>query len=130
LQLGLRRPDLFGVVGAHSPSFRTTPEPADSYEPDEPEVFWYFRNPADYRPYDPFELAPQRAAAFRGTRLWLDVGDIDPWLESVLRFHRLLEQLGIPHEFSIGSGTHEMTYWGPRMDQYVSYYGLALEPAA
>ncbi|GIW05380.1 MAG: hypothetical protein KatS3mg060_0185 [Dehalococcoidia bacterium] len=130
LQLGFRRPDLFGVVGAHSPSFRTTPEGTSTYEPDEPEVFWYFRNPADYRPYDPFELAPRRAAEARRLRIWLDVGNNDPWLPTVERFHALLTQLDIPHEFSIGEGTHEMSYWGPRMGQYVAFYGLALEPAS
>lgn len=129
LQLGLRRPDLFGVVGAHSPSFRSSPEADDRLQLDHPEVFWYFRNPAAYRPYDPFELAPQQAVAARSLRIWLDVGDDDPWLPTVERFHLLLTELGIPHEFSLGSGTHEVTYWGPRMSDYLTFYGLALAAA-
>ncbi|MCS6801838.1 MAG: alpha/beta hydrolase-fold protein [Chloroflexota bacterium] len=125
LQFGLRRPDLFGIVGAHSPSFRTTFASEDFAHFEYLEVFWYFRNPAGYRPYDPFELAPQQAAAARSLRIWLDVGDADIWRPTVERFHALLTQLDIPHEFSIGSGIHEFTYWGPRMVDYVTFYGRA-----
>ncbi|GIW05503.1 MAG: hypothetical protein KatS3mg060_0308 [Dehalococcoidia bacterium] len=116
LQIALRRPDLFSVVGAHSPSFRTTPD-AD--------VFWFFSDPIYYRQYDPFVLVRTTRAAER-LRIWLDVGDADPWRDRTEQFDALLTSRGIPHRFTIGQGEHEGTYWGARMADYLTFYGYAL----
>jgi enterochelin esterase-like enzyme len=116
LQIALRRPDLFAVVGAHSPSFRTTPD-AD--------VFWFFSDPIYYRQYDPFVLVRTGRTAER-LRIWLDVGDADPWRDRVEQFDALLTSRGIPHRFTIGQGIHEGTYWSSRMADYLTFYGYAL----
>ncbi len=116
LQFGFRRPDLFSVVGAHSPSFRNTPD-AD--------VFWFFSDPGYYATYDPFVLA-QTTNSGQRLRIWLDVGDADPWRDRVEEFHQLLLNLGIAHRWSVGQGIHEGTYWGPRLPEYLTFYGYAL----
>ncbi|MFN8533393.1 MAG: alpha/beta hydrolase-fold protein [Dehalococcoidia bacterium] len=116
LQIALRRPDLFAVVGAHSPSFRTTPD-AD--------VFWFFSDPIYYRQYDPFVLVQTLRSAER-LRIWLDVGDVDPWRETVEQFDALLTSRGVAHRFTIGEGDHEGTYWAQRMPDYLTFYGYAL----
>lgn len=123
LQLGLRRPDLFSVIGAHSPSFRTDV----GVDPEDFEIFQYFRDPSAYRPYDPFELARDARIEPASLRIWLDVGHLDPWLDTVERFHELLVARQIAHQYSIGSGAHEMLYWTPRLDQYLTFYGYALD---
>ncbi|MCS7003296.1 MAG: esterase family protein, partial [Dehalococcoidia bacterium] len=116
LQIALRRPDLFAIVGAHSPSFRTT---ADS------ELFWYFRDAGHYAQYDPFALARMTDSA-RRLRIWIDIGDRDPWRGRAYEFHRLLLDRQAPHRWSVGSGIHEGSYWASRMEEYLSFYGYAL----
>lgn len=119
LQLGLRRPDLFSVIGAHSPSFRSIPD-ADN-------VFWFFDDQAYYAQYDPFNLVRTTTAASQ-LRIWLDVGEQDDWRKYVQDFHNLLDERGIAHRYSTAAGIHEGSYWGPRMPEYLTFYGYAFIP--
>jgi enterochelin esterase-like enzyme len=116
LQIGLRRPDLFGTIGSHSPSFRNR---ADN------EIFWYLANSVHYTAYDPFALVLTSAAKNR-SKLWIDVGDKDPWRPRATEFHNALRVRGWAHQWTVGSGIHEGSYWASRMPEYLSFYAYSL----
>jgi enterochelin esterase-like enzyme len=124
LQIALRRPDLFSVVGVHSPSL---PAPHDvDFHLRDPKVFWYFADREAYAPYDPFQIA-QWSPDRDGLRIWLDVGDADQWRETVELLAGVLAGEQLNHRFSIGeNGSHEHIYWIPRMPDYLNFYAFEL----
>ncbi len=111
LMHGFAHPELFSVVGAHSPSFRR----ADGSVP-------YFGDEKFYQPYDPIWLA-QNTPAARQLALWIDVGDRDDqWGNAVREFHTLLEALKIPHEWKLYFGYHDPPYWQTHVPDYLLWY--------
>jgi enterochelin esterase-like enzyme len=97
IQLGLEHPELFGSLGLHSPG-----------------VF------KDNAPYIerilkgiPVEIRP---------RLWLDVGDTDRELESVLAFEEILVRNDYFHQYHFYSGDHSEEYWGRHVQEYIRWY--------
>jgi enterochelin esterase-like enzyme len=125
LSLALLHPEVFGVVGAHSPSFRG----ADGSIP-------FFGDENYFNQYDPIWLVKNTDAAKQLT-LWLDVGADDDKVREcgrgsdrcVLAFHDLLLSKGIPHEWrGDWSGSHEgYTYWQRHVDDYLKWYSANLE---
>jgi hypothetical protein len=61
----------------------------------------------------------------RNTRIWLDAGDTDWARIGAGNLSRELEQRGITHTLSIGSGGHTDDYWASRMPDYVTWYALS-----
>lgn len=116
LQLAMRHPDVFGVAGAHSPSSRLLFEnaPADVYGDE-----GYFRD------RNPFWLA-QAAPGAAHIKIWIDVGDEDPWRWNARAIHGALEARGIAHEFRLWAGIHDGDYWTAHIDDYLRYYDRAL----
>ncbi|MBI3158664.1 MAG: hypothetical protein HYZ26_03565 [Chloroflexi bacterium] len=57
-------------------------------------------------------------------RIYLDVGerDRDEIKESTFWFRDLLDELGIPHEYTLFSGYHDEEYWASHMEQYLRFY--------
>ncbi|MBL8099252.1 MAG: hypothetical protein JNK81_08720, partial [Anaerolineales bacterium] len=55
-------------------------------------------------------------------RLWLDVGDNDRELASILVFENILTKTFYQHEFHFYSGDHSETYWSAHVEEYIRWY--------
>jgi len=115
LMHGLMHPELFSIVGAHSPSFRR----ADGSVP-------YFGDEKFYNPYDPVWLV-QNTQTWRELTIWIDVGDHDDqWGASIIEYHDLLVALGVPHDWNLFYGFHDPPYWATNVPKYLAWYASKL----
>jgi len=96
-RLGLTHHDLFGSVGLHSPAIRNADGP---YIED-----WIKAVPSASWP-----------------RIWIDAGDRDRELGSVMQFENLLSYYQVPHEWHMYSGDHSETYWSAHVMEYLQWY--------
>jgi enterochelin esterase-like enzyme len=98
LHLGMKYPTLFGAISSVAPSI--LPDLKD--EPKERTFDTFGDDEAYYDGNGPWVLARENAAALRqGSAIRLLAGDQDARLRSTLvAFHELLTQLGVPHQFS------------------------------
>lgn len=115
LQLAINYPDVFGVAGADSPSLHTFA----SAPP-------FFDNEAYFDAHDPMHLFALHSEVARTLKLYIDVGQQDPWLPVVYSFHQLLQDQGIPHEWHAFEGGHEGTYWSTHAPDYLQFYSATL----
>jgi enterochelin esterase-like enzyme len=128
LELGLLHPEVFGIVGANSPSFRGADNTIFAIGGD-----WNWFNQ-----YDPIWLVQNRATAKELT-LWIDVALSDdkvrcpqprtPEMRCVENFHDLLVAKGVPHVYHDDwPGVHEgPTYWGPHIPDYLQWYSSVIQ---
>lgn len=114
LTLSMAYPERFGVVGVHSPSLR----PAEQALP-------FFGAGAAFNERDPIALI-EAGRLPTNLRLWLDVGDQDWWLDSVLRLREALQRRNIPHTWRLWQGIHDGPYWAEHVDDYLHFYDEAL----
>jgi enterochelin esterase-like enzyme len=97
VRLGLTHPEMFGVLGLHSPAV---------FKDDNPHVAsWIKAIPAASFP-----------------RLWLDVGDRDGELGAVRLLEGMLSQSAVVHEFHLYSGDHSEVYWRQHVEEYLQWY--------
>jgi enterochelin esterase-like enzyme len=120
LQLALNHPDVFSIVGAHSPSTRLSYDriPAPFYGD---ESYWQEHNP--------LWLIQHRGSAAE-LNIWLDVGDGDVWLPSAQALHEALDEQGVAHEYHELPGIHDGEYWIQHQTEYLRFYDRAFHPAA
>lgn len=106
VKLGFEYPELFGSLGLHSPAI---------FKEDAPYLEKIIKNITD-------ENRP---------RLWLDVGDADRELASILRFEEMLTRNNYIHEYHFYAGDHTEIYWGAHVQEYLRWYAQAwqAEPA-
>jgi len=104
VQLGLEHPELFGVLGLHSPA-----------------VF------KDNAPY--VERIIQSMPVETRPSLWLDVGDADMELPRSLLLEDILTRNDYLHEFHRFSGDHTETYWSAHTEEYLRWYTQAWREA-
>ncbi len=98
LEIGLANPDLFGIVGGHSPALAVNyPLPA----------------------YDPFLLAEGGAP---GQRLYLDAGDADWTRAETRRLATLLEERGADVTYQVHEGAHVDSTWRLGLPDYLHFY--------
>lgn len=114
LHLALTCPDVFGVVGAHSPSLRTAEELSD-----------LFVGAGPAAPVDPLVLATILDPA-RAPRIRLDLGDEDQWAERAIALHDVFRLRGIRHEYHATPGGHDADYWRNHVAAYLRFYAAAL----
>ena len=114
LSLALTHPDIYGAVGAHSPSLRTQDEAPD-----------YLGDFAAYSQIDPVALARTIAPA-RAPRIWIDHGTTDDWAGRATALKDRLRARGILPEYSESTGEHHGTYWRQNADRYLHFYSAAL----
>jgi enterochelin esterase-like enzyme len=100
IQLGFENPTLFGSLGLHSPAI--------------------FKDNAPYVERDLLSI-PEEARP----RLWLDAGDNDRELESIMAFEEMLTKNDFPHEFHFNSGDHSEPYWSAHVRDYLRWYAEA-----
>jgi S-formylglutathione hydrolase FrmB len=117
LQLAINRNDLFGVVGAHAPALR----PRDR-------GFAFFGDEAHYRTIDPVSLASRPGPhALAASRLFIDIGEQDPWASRARTLHQILSERRVDHQFSVRPGGHDAAYWSSNVGDYVRFYGDAFQ---
>jgi S-formylglutathione hydrolase FrmB len=123
LQLAMLYPDVFGIVGAHTPSLRDWEESAAWFPPD------FYRDEAYFAAHDPTSLVEAHPEVARRLTIWLDVGAQDEtWRPVVTDFHELLVARGIPHEFHVLPGNHNGDdYWAPHGGEYLRFYARAFQ---
>jgi S-formylglutathione hydrolase FrmB len=111
--LDLARQRRFCAVGAHAPALwregGETPVGA-------------FDDAADFERHDLFELAAANPRLYRDAKVWLDVGDRDPFRETSTAFGRL-----IGARVRVWPGEHGTRYWRAHVDEYLRFYAAALE---
>jgi len=99
-RLGLTHYDLFGSVGLHSPAIRDDDGPyIDSWIRAVPAASW--------------------------PRFWIDAGDRDKGLSSIMQFENLLSYYQVPHEWHMYNGDHSEGYWGAHVAEYLQWYAEA-----
>ena len=125
LMLAMTHPEVFNIVGAHSPSFRGADGSVPSFGD------WDYFNQ-----YDPFWLL-EHGDAVRQLTLWIDVaaGDFQ-WRECnpppspqrcIQVFHDLLEARGIQHDWrNEWPGIHDEFYWRAHIGDYLIWYATKL----
>lgn len=99
LMMAFRRPALFGSVGAHSPAL------IDSHA-----------GPAE----EP--AATGATNDLDNLRIWIDIGERDPYLIAALPVHESLTAAGVAHEWNVKAGTHEEAYWRANLVEYLTWY--------
>lgn len=125
LELGMLHSDVFGNVGAHSPSFRGADGSID-----------YFGSWNYFNQYDPIWLVKNHPEYAKQLKLWMDVGldddrvrkcgpDSDRCVEA---FEALLNSKNIPHIWhGDWIGKHEgVSYWAPHTADYLRWYSSVL----
>jgi enterochelin esterase-like enzyme len=119
LNTALHHPDIFNVVGGHSPSIRVEPDPrvADSLMG------------ATFYDNDPIWLVHNRWQPGEHLSIWVDVGLDDGWRPNIEEFGSALRSAGIAPTWREFPGTHEDTYWTSHVPDYLRFYSSALSSA-
>jgi enterochelin esterase-like enzyme len=103
LNLGVRHPDMFGVLASHSGYFWAASDPrAVRTVLGNSSGTWEANSPADHLAALPPSERP---------RVYLNVGRSDPMRGESEVFARLLQRLGIDHALHETRGTHSWPYW-------------------
>jgi len=120
LQIAINYPSVFGIVGAHSPTFRTKKQAPD-----------YFGDEAYFEAHDPVSLAQSSQAVFN-LKIWVDIGNQDTgWLPRAQEFHDALASRNVPHQWHILPGDHSaLNYWTPNLPQYLQFYSISFGSGA
>lgn len=98
LRIGLKHPDVFGVIGLHSP--------ATFY--DIVYVSLWIREIS-------IEDMP---------RIWIDIGDQDSLRDATLELIALLDELEVPYTSLLPEGDHSPAYWSAHLEDYLLWYAL------
>lgn len=110
-------PGRFCAIGAHSPAiWETAGETADGA----------FDDAADFERNNIIEAAKLDPNPFRGTRLWIDAGDDDPFLQGDQAFEDALQGSGLDPVIRNGPGGHDSDYWNGNWREYLGFYARAL----
>ena len=114
LNLAFQHPDVFGVVGGHSPSIRLEPEP----------MLWFLVGD-NFWEHNPVWLA-QNAPGIESVSIWLDAGTDDVWLPNIEAVRDALVERGLHFEWHNFPGPHEAEYLIEHVPDYLRFYGHAL----
>ncbi|MGI9147240.1 MAG: alpha/beta hydrolase [Chloroflexota bacterium] len=115
LNLAFQHPDIFGVVGAHSPSVRVDPDPA----------LWFLAGQT-FWDNNPIWLA-QHQSGLDSLKIWMDAGTDDVWLPNIEAVQAALVGQGLHPAWHLFVGPHEAEYWIEHVPDYLRFYGAALK---
>ncbi len=127
IKLGLKYPDLFGAVAAHSAAVQfahnRTPEVSGI-----PEVETILAS-TDVQSNDVYALAEESAARKR-PKLYFDCGREDFLRPENDRFHRHLKKLDFKHVYRRFPGGHTWEYWNEHVGEALCFLlkGMRLKP--
>jgi S-formylglutathione hydrolase FrmB len=117
LNLARLHPGRFCAAGGHSPAlWQTGGETAAGA----------FDGADDFARNDVIAAARSNPSSFKGTRLWIDSGDADPFQPGVQAMAAALRSNGIELTFHTWPGGHTGTYTNAHLAQYVRFYTRAL----
>jgi putative tributyrin esterase len=126
--LGLKHPDLFCSVGAHSAAFEAHTI-QDRFLPTFGPPGSAVRQEADL--FARVEASVNAGAALPA--LFIDCGTEDFLLESNRRFHTHLKRLGVPHHYAEHPGAHDWYYWDEHVRESLAHHcrvlGIEVPPA-
>jgi enterochelin esterase-like enzyme len=114
LNLAFQHPNVFGVVGGHSPSVRLEPDPS----------LWFLTGD-NFWEHNPVWLAQNRSG-LDALKIWLDAGSEDVWLPNIETVHQTLVDEGLHVEWHEYPGPHEAEYWIEHVPDYLRFYSTAL----
>ena len=114
LNLAFQHPEVFGVVGAHSPSVRLEPEPS----------LWFLTG-ENFWQNNPIWLA-ENQTGLTSLKIWMDVGSDDVWLPNIDAVRSVLVAEGLNLEYREFPGPHEAEYWIAHVPDYLRFYSAAL----
>jgi enterochelin esterase-like enzyme len=103
IQIAVSNPDLFGTLGAHSPSItsKLVGVPANF------SMLSFARSDEDVK----------------RLRVWMDAGDADWARFDIDKFAKDLKAKGIDgFAYSVGQGEHADEYWSSRVSEYLTFY--------
>ncbi|MCB0876250.1 MAG: alpha/beta hydrolase-fold protein [Solirubrobacterales bacterium] len=110
-------PRRFCAVGGHSPAiWESASETADGA----------FDDAADFERNDIIAAAELTPSPYRSTRLWIDAGDDDPFLQGDKAFEDALTASGLDPVIRNGPGGHDSDYWNGNWRAYLGFYARAL----
>jgi enterochelin esterase-like enzyme len=113
LNLAFQHPNVFGVVGGHSPSVRLEPDPA----------LWFLTG-QNFLEHNPIWLA-QHQPGLDSLKIWLDAGTDDVWLPNIEAVRAALVGEGLHVEWHEFPGPHEAEYWIEHVPDYMRFYSAA-----
>jgi enterochelin esterase-like enzyme len=114
MQIAMRHPSVFGVVGAHSPSIRLEPD----------EELWFLSGPS-FVHNNPIWLA-YNAPGVERMMYWIDVGADDWWRPNIEDLRDALLGARLNLSWHVFAGTHEAEYWIDHVPDYLRFYGDTL----
>ncbi len=113
LQIGFNYPQVFGIIGAHSPTLRTRQNGYD-----------YFGDALYFQTVDPVSLAETKDLS--NTKLWIDIGDKDTeWLPRAQELRKVLDDRKVSFTWNVWPGEHAGEYWIEHVKDYVNFYDSA-----
>lgn len=119
MRLGLLHPDLFGAAGSMSGGLDIRPFPG-RWELDRL-LGRQSESPENWERMTPINLIAQLDPA-RTPALIIDCGYDDFIFEVNRAFHRELRRRGIPHDFCVRPGGHELSYWANAIDYQMLFF--------
>lgn len=121
LQLAFNHPDVFQVAGAHSPSLHL----------DDGTFSAIYGTGSAFSQREPIDLAAN-APGIESLKIWIDMGEDDPWLARDQMLQDNLAARGIADAWSVLPGGHDGDYWIQNLPTYLRFYDSALNgsPAA
>lgn len=97
LRFGLSRWELFSAIGGHSiPVFTGDP---------------------GHLPQWVAEIEPGKLP-----RIWIDIGESDPYRQPAEELDELLTKMKIAHEWRLRPGNHNDEYWNSHVEEYLRWY--------
>ncbi len=110
LQNGFNHPEVFGIIGGHSPTLRTLDQNPG-----------YFGDAAYFATIDPESLA--RTKDLSSLKIWLDIGQDDgAWIFRMRDLHQVMLDRQIAHIWQNWPGEHSGVYWASHTVDYLKYY--------
>jgi enterochelin esterase-like enzyme len=114
LNLALQHPDIWAVVGGHSPSVRVDPDPA----------LWFLAGQT-FWDNNPVWLVQHRSGIER-LQIWIDAGTDDVWLPNITILRDTILARGLQLTWRVYTGPHEADYWIEHVPDYLRFYGGVL----
>jgi enterochelin esterase-like enzyme/uncharacterized membrane protein len=115
LQLAFNHPEVFSVVGAHSPSLHL----------DDGTFSQIYGQGPEFALREPIDLATT-APGIESLKIWIDAGEEDPWLPRDQTLHDNLDERGIAHNWTVLPGEHAGEYWIQNLPTYLRFYDSVL----
>lgn len=117
LQVAFNFPQVFSIVGAHSPALRTKDQ-----------ALPFMGDEAFYEAHDPVSLAQTLPlSTLNSLNIWIDIGaQDDAWLPRATELNDALNQRGVAHQWNVWEGGHGGPYWIANVAKYLQFYGDSL----